>query len=318
MMFNEKMDTWRQTVEATLNSHLPPDETTRYRRLTEAMRYSLLAGGKRIRPVLALACAAAIEQGSWWQDQGSQFTGTGGAYKPGQFVPRLAAAIEMIHTYSLIHDDLPCMDDDELRRGRPTNHMVFGEGVAVLAGDALLNTAYEMLFDIACEAGAAGARCGRTVAQLAGKNGMIGGQMIDIEIEGKPELADEELLQELQGLKTGALICCPLLGVAMLYETPALIVDLLREYGTLLGRAFQIQDDLLDVSADTETMGKTVGKDARDQKATYVTVLGVDGARQRLDELTTALYDCCERLSKAGLAVEFMSKLVDYLNARKY
>ena len=317
MTFNQQMEVWRLQTEEALAAVLPQDDSTRYRTLIEAMRYSLLAGGKRIRPVLAFACADAFEKGKWWQGEGKHNLPEQKHYVPSDYVAKLAAAIEMIHTYSLIHDDLPCMDDDELRRGRPTNHMVYGEGVAVLAGDALLNAAYENLFEIACQAGQPGARCGHIVAKLAGRNGMIGGQMIDIDLEGQPEAADEILLQELQSLKTGALIRCPLLGVAALYEAPQILVDLLNQYGTLLGRAFQIQDDLLDESSNTEIMGKTVGKDVRDQKATYVTVLGTDGALKRLRELTDDLYKCCDELSGAGLEASFMRDLVDYLNARK-
>ena len=228
------------------------------RRLVEAMEYSLLAGGKRLRPVLCLAFAEAVRGGA-----------------PGAAAEDAACALEYIHTYSLIHDDLPAMDDDDLRRGRPTNHKVFGEAMAILAGDALLTEAFALV------ATGPEPRRGELAARLAraaGAQGMVGGQVLDI-AEDRP--AEEAYLTRLHRMKTGALLqaACTL-GVVAEGGTVAQ-VEAAERYGGAVGLAFQIADDLLDVTASSETMGKPTGADAAAGRHTFPAVLGVEASRVR-------------------------------------
>src|SRR5580658_3496181 len=232
--------------------------------LFDAMRYSLMAGGKRLRPVLATAACEAV---------GGEIEAAMG----------LACAIEMIHTYSLIHDDLPCMDDDDLRRGRPTNHKVFGEAIATLAGDGLLTDAFKVLARSAtssCKALPAQAVLD-TVAELAdaaGSAGMVGGQVIDLLGEGRSlDLAE---LEHLHSKKTGALFVAAVCGGARLGGATADQMSSLREYAQALGLAFQVIDDLLDVEASTEAMGKRTNKDEGRGKATYPSLIGVERSRE--------------------------------------
>lgn len=235
-------------------------------RLYEAMRYSLLAGGKRVRPVLAIASCEAI---------GGKLEAAMG----------LACAVEMIHTYSLIHDDLPCMDDDDFRRGRPTNHKVYGEAIATLAGDALLTDAFmvlarmtpssvprEVVLDTIAE-----------LAQAAGSAGMVGGQVIDLLGEGKSKTIEE--LEELHGKKTGALFLASVRGGARLGGTMPAQIDSLDAYARALGLAFQVVDDLLDVQGSPEEMGKRTQKDSERGKATYPSILGIERSQDMAREL---------------------------------
>jgi geranylgeranyl diphosphate synthase type II len=237
-------------------------------RLLEAMRYSLLAGGKRLRPILALAACEAV----------------GG---PPEAALGFACAIEMIHTYSLIHDDLPCMDDDDLRRGRPTNHKVYGEAIATLAGDGLLTDAFKILAASAMKTeGIAGATMLRVILELAeaaGSGGMVGGQVIDLLSEERTLTAPE--LESLHSKKTGALfvaavVCGGLLGGARDDQ-----VECLREYAKALGLAFQVVDDLLDVEATSDAAGKRTHKDHERGKATYPAILGIERSREFAREL---------------------------------
>ena len=225
--------------------------------LVEAMRYSLLAGGKRFRPVLALATAAALGE------------------EPARLLPA-ASAIELIHTYSLIHDDLPAMDDDDLRRGRPTCHRVFGEDTAILAGDALFAEAVRLV----CEGQDGGAevrvRMLRELAWATGVGGMVGGQFLDLRDAGHDS---PEALRRVHALKTGRLIAASV-HCALVLATPAPAVEAAyREYARELGLLFQIVDDILDVAGVEAVLGKAVGQDARLGKATYVSVHGLDRAR---------------------------------------
>lgn len=234
--------------------------------LLEAMRYSLFAGGKRLRPALVLGAADIIA--------GDDAVALGAA-----------CALEMIHTYSLIHDDLPVMDNDDLRRGRPTSHKVFGEATAILAGDALLT----MAFDVAAEAG--NLRVVREIAQAAGVEGMAGGQQLDVEAEGKA--LPLEAMRRVHAFKTGALIRVSVRAGAMLAGAHEQQLDALTRYGENLGLAFQIADDILDVTSDTETLGKPVGSDAANAKSTYPALLGLDRARalarEAADDAVSAL-----------------------------
>ena len=228
-------------------------------RLLEAMRYSLLAGGKRLRPILALAACEAV----------------GGALDDA--LP-YACAMEMIHTYSLIHDDLPCMDDDYLRRGRPTNHKVYGEAIATLAGDGLLTDAFKVLARSGAHAPAALLETIAELAEAAGSAGMVGGQVIDLLGEGR-ELSLAEL-EVMHRRKTGALFVAAVCGGARLGGANAAQLAALREYARALGLAFQVIDDLLDVEASTEAMGKRTNKDGARGKSTYPALMGAGRARE--------------------------------------
>ncbi len=235
--------------------------------LIEAMRHSLFAGGKRLRPALALGACEII---------------------CGDMTPALpaACAIEMIHTYSLIHDDLPAMDDDDLRRGKPTCHKVYGEATAILAGDALLT----MAFDVAASTGRADVVA--EIARAAGVEGMVGGQQFDLEAEGKTVALED--LRRIHRAKTGALICVALRCGAMLAHGTQVQLERLTRFGDHLGLAFQIADDLLDVGGDEEALGKPVGSDARNAKSTYPALVGLDRARALAEEAATAAVEALE------------------------
>jgi geranylgeranyl diphosphate synthase, type II len=260
-----------QLIERTLERTVVAGEGPAGR-LLEAMRYSLLAGGKRLRPVLALAACEAVG--------GTPETALG-----------LACAVEMIHTYSLIHDDLPCMDNDDFRRGRPTNHKVFGDAIATLAGDALLTDAFQVLASSAPEP-AAPAVVLETVAELsraAGSAGMVAGQVADLMSEGKRLSLDE--LEELHSCKTGALFLAAIKGGARLGGASPQQIKSLEAYGRALGLAFQVVDDLLDVEASSEQMGKRTHKDEAAGKATYPGILGIARSRALARELERRAHD---------------------------
>jgi geranylgeranyl diphosphate synthase type II len=251
-------------------------------RLGEAIRYSLEAGGKRVRPVLCLLAAEAV----------------GGAAT--QALPG-ALALEFVHTYSLIHDDLPAMDDDDLRRGRPTNHKVFGEGHAILAGDALLTEAFGVLASADLDPGRR-AEALALLAEGAGWRGMAGGQALDLEGE-KLEAYDLDHLRLIHRLKTGALLRASLEIGAVLGGASRAHRSALRAYGEAIGLAFQIQDDILDATATEADLGKRAGKDAGRGKITYPSLLGLDGARNALIEATeTALCQLASLPNRTSLA----------------
>ena len=261
-------------------------------KVDEAMEYSLMAGGKRIRPILLMAAAEAV---------GSK----GYNYLP------VACGLEMIHTYSLIHDDLPCMDDDDYRRGRLTNHKVFGEAMAVLAGDGLLTLAFEVMLEQKNVDPKVLIETVREMAMCAGNFGMVGGQGLDLEFEGK-KITPEEL-RKLHAGKTGALFIAAIRGGAHLAGANDQQLLALTKFADLLGLAFQITDDILDVVGDEALLGKPVGSDARNDKATYVTIFSLDEARRM----------ACEAADKAVQALEplgpkawFLKELVEHLLVR--
>lgn len=292
MKFQEEMDFLRDCVNTRLGELFTG--SCRQNALLEAMRYSLLAGGKRIRPILVLKfCEAA---GGYMDDA----------------LP-LACAIEMVHTYSLIHDDLPIMDNDDLRRGKPTCHKVYGECVAALAGDALQSAAYYTLLsaDIPAEIRAS---AGAVLAKAAGEMGMCGGQYIDT-VDSSDRT--EELLTEINDLKTGALIsaACEMGVVVAGGKAGQNQRRAAAEYGKYLARAFQIRDDMLDIISTDEAFGKHVGSDAENGKPTYASLLGIERC-QRLVEMNT-------QRAKASLAqyfekTEFFDALADLLAERAY
>lgn len=270
----------------------------------EAARYSLLAGGKRLRPKMMYMTYKMLGEDPSFSDDVSYY----------------ATTLEMIHTYSLIHDDLPCMDNDDLRRGKPTCHKVYGAGIATLAGDLLLNTAMERLLKIVCDKPQY-AYASYRLAALAGSDGMIGGQSIDISSENVA--IPLEKLYELQAKKTGALIenavVTPYYLINGTTAQTALsdkTVSLLKELAGHIGLAFQIRDDILDVTADQELLGKSVGKDERDHKSTFVTLLGYDEANVKLKEEIDKANGVLDSLSTFGYDVEEYRQLVSYLLVR--
>ncbi len=269
-----------------------------------AAMYSLNAGGKRLRPLMMRLTALMA----------------GCSEEKMADVLYYAATLEMIHTYSLIHDDLPAMDNDDLRRGKPTCHKVYGEGIATLAGDLLLNTACERLFRIAI-AKPEYLYASYFMCRNAGLEGMVGGQSIDLDSEGKTIGLD--LLYELQAKKTGALIesavVTPYYLIKGMNEKQAeedVTAGLLRKLAGHIGLAFQIRDDILDVESDPSVLGKNTGKDLRDSKATFVTLLGEQGAAEKLSCEIKAAMDVLSELEKAGYDTDGYRALTDYLEKR--
>jgi geranylgeranyl diphosphate synthase type II len=275
----------RKKIDLTLAEILPAPEADPGR-LYEAMRYSVLAGGKRIRPVLAI----------------SSYRATGGK---DDSIYRHACALELLHTYSLIHDDLPCMDDDDFRRGQPTLHRKFSEYIAVLAGDALHALAFEIL------AASGNTEVIREVSQAIGTEGMIGGQVRDVEAEGHD--VELDAVEAIHRRKTAALIRASVKIGAMLAGAGKDVVSRLEQFGERLGLAFQIIDDVLDVEGDFAHLGKETGADSRLAKATYPKVIGVEKSRQEalrlVDEAKTILADFAQR--------DIFYELADYVVARK-
>ncbi|MEJ2201294.1 MAG: polyprenyl synthetase family protein [Desulfuromonadaceae bacterium] len=253
-------------VDGALDRYLPGEDILPVT-LHRAMRYSVFAGGKRLRPVLLLAACQAV----------------GGAEE--KALP-VACALEMVHTYSLIHDDLPAMDNDDLRRGRPTNHKVFGEATAILAGDALLTQAFLLLSnpETARELSAEVLRqVIYVLARSSGSMGMVGGQIVDMESEGQP--VDFPVLEYIHTHKTGALILAAIQCGALIGEADAVAMRALTSYAEAAGLAFQIADDILDVVGDQTCLGKTIGSDQSRDKATYPALIGLAASRERAHEL---------------------------------
>ena len=248
--------------------------------ISEAMRYSVFAGGKRFRPVLVLAAAEAIAAHPALQQPPDQANGLDDAVR---LALPAACAVEMIHTYSLIHDDLPAMDNDDLRRGRPTLHKVHGEAMAILAGDALLTMAFDMLAETK------DIRVIQDVARAAGAAGMVGGQVFDITSEQREISLDE--LRRLHECKTGALICVSVRSGAMLAGAREDQLEALTQFGRQLGLAFQITDDILDVVGNEATLGKPIGSDTAKHKSTYPALLGLDRARTLAEEAAASALD---------------------------
>ena len=256
-----------QTLEELLSPALQPGELARPERLLAAMRYAALGSGKRLRPFLLVETARLFG-----------ITGAG--------VLRAAAAVEMVHCYSLAHDDLPAMDDDDLRRGKPSLHKAFDEATAILAGDALLTYAFDVMASPPTHPdGAARAELAAGLARAAGLGGMAGGQALDLAAESSATALDTADVAVLQAMKTGALLAFAVDAGAIIGGADAAARAALRVYGNTLGMAFQVADDILDAEGDEATLGKRAGKDAGRNKATFVSLLGLPGARARRDEL---------------------------------
>ena len=268
MNISEEITKRASDIETRIKGFLP--EQYEYQKtIVDAMSYSVLAGGKRLRPMLMEA----------------SYQMFGGA---GEALDAFMAAIEMIHTYSLVHDDLPAMDNDLYRRGKKTTHAVYGEAMGVLAGDALLNFAFETVADAVVRS-ASDMRVTKAFAVLAKKAGiygMIGGQVVDVESEKKGQQIDRDWLDFIYRLKTGALIEASLMIGAILAGASEEEVLLMEEAGTKLGLAFQIQDDILDVTSSLEVLGKPIGSDARNEKATYVAFEGLEKAGEEVERLS--------------------------------
>ena len=294
--FNAYLAAQKQLVEAALDDSLGPE---RPESLREAMRYSLLAGGKRLRPIL---CLAACEL-------------AGG--DPALAMPT-AVALEMIHTMSLIHDDLPAMDNDDLRRGRPTNHKVYGDAVAILAGDALLTRAFEMV--ALRSPGVPADRLLKVVGELSlvsGAPGLVGGQVVDLECEGKE--VDLETLEYIHLHKTGALLKACVITGALIGGADEDQLNSLRTYARGIGLAFQIVDDILDVTASSDVLGKTAGKDLIADKTTYPKLLGLEESRERaktlIQEAKTSL-DAFQPADGSSVQASPLLALADYVIGR--
>ena len=269
----------RKLVERALASSVP-SASARPATIHRAMRHSLLAGGKRLRPILTLAAAEACVS------------------KDPSHAPLAACAVELIHTYSLVHDDLPCMDDDDLRRGKPTCHKVFGDGIAVLAGDALLTQAFGLLAEVKPSKRYPLSRLLAETAEAAGSLQLIAGQVADLEAEGrKLSLRDVRFIHE---RKTAAMIVLSLRLGAMVADATPRDLKALTDFGKALGLAFQILDDILDVTQPSEKLGKSAGKDLRAAKATYPAVLGVDAARKVAEKLTRSALRALTPLGSRG------------------
>ncbi len=256
----------KEVIDKALERYLPKPAGPEGK-VIEAMRYSVSAGGKRVRPILLMAACDAV----------------GGDSK--ELLPA-ACALECVHTYSLIHDDLPAMDDDDLRRGKPTCHKVFGEAIAILAGDGLLTYAFELMAhdDLLKNCGSdLVTKAIYIFSKAAGVSGMVGGQTADVLFEGKP--VDAETLAYIHSHKTGALIRASVEMGAILGRGDQNQIERLSSFGTALGLAFQVIDDLLDVVGDEEKLGKPVGSDIKNQKATYPALFGIEETRKRANEL---------------------------------
>lgn len=267
--------------------------------LNSAMRYAVLDGGKRLRPLLVLAASEAVNGNP-------------------QAALRAACAVELIHAYSLVHDDMPCMDNDVMRRGKPTVHVQFGEAQALLAGDALQALAFELLtpddgsVDISTQA-----HLCRMLAQAAGGQGMAGGQAIDLASVGIS--LDSEQLHSMHRLKTGALLQASVLMGTRCGSAPEAVTHALREYGAAIGLAFQVVDDILDVTADSATLGKTAGKDAAHDKPTFVSLMGLDPAKTYAQQLLARALTSLDTLESAGFwQTSALRALADMLVNRQY
>jgi geranylgeranyl diphosphate synthase, type II len=286
------LDERRRLVDQALDQALPP-EAAWPETIHRAVRYSLFAGGKRIRPILVLAAAEA----------------SGGAAS--EALP-LACAVEMIHTYSLIHDDLPAMDNDDLRRGRPTSHKVYGEAIAILAGDALLTRAFHLMAELPSDCDDARVRrrlrATAVLGEACGTTGLVGGQVADIESEG--QAITLPALEQLHRAKTGALLSACVRGGAILGGASEEDLERLTRYASAIGLVFQIVDDILDATATAEQLGKTAGKDAKAQKATYVSLHGLDRARILARELLDQALAALEPLGERATLLAAIARLI--------
>lgn len=286
MDFTTYYNNQRKLIDSFLENRLAKKGISK---VDDAMAYSLLAGGKRIRPVLLMATAEAL------------------GVKGYNYLP-VACGLEMIHTYSLIHDDLPCMDDDDYRRGRLTNHKVFGEAMAVLAGDGLLTLAFEVMLEQKNVDPRVLIETVREMAMCAGNFGMVGGQGLDLENEGKSISAEE--LRKMHAGKTGALFIAAVRGGAHLAEANEQELLALTKFADLLGLAFQITDDILDVEGTTEDLGKPAGSDEKNHKSTYVSLYGLEAAKALAEKTVAEALECLEMFGENAEALREITRLM--------
>jgi geranylgeranyl diphosphate synthase, type II len=279
---------YREMINVYLDKTLPAADTHPVP-IYRAMRYSLFAGGKRLRPTLVLMAAETL----------------GG--DPEELRP-VAAAVEMIHTYSLIHDDLPAMDDDDFRRGNPTNHRIFGEAVAILAGDALLTAGLKNISDAPYSAEIRCALISR-LTQAIGTDGMIGGQVLDIVSESK--VLNRVELEMVHGMKTAALIAFCAVAPAVVLQRDRDLETALTQYGEAIGLAFQIVDDILDVEGTTQSLGKTAGKDTKAHKATYPSLIGLQESKSLAGDLIHNAIDCITPFDQRGYLRSFAKFILE-------
>lgn len=292
-MLKDTLERGQRATDAALD-RLIPSETEHPVSIHKAMRHSIFAGGKRLRPVLSIEAGRLIA----------------GSVPDG--IEELGAAVEMLHTYSLIHDDLPALDNDDLRRGRPTCHKAFGEAIAILAGDALQTRAYEVMAGLQCRADAR-VRIIEEIARGTGTlNGMIGGQVVDLEAEHMHPTA--EMLEYIHRSKTAALITASLVSGGIYAGGNSNQIEKLRAFGLGIGLAFQIIDDVLDVTQTSEQLGKTAGKDTASEKATYPALFGIEASLQKADALVN---DAFHELESFGERADTLKELAKYLVERK-
>lgn len=293
MDIKKELKVKQEFVEEILNQYTVKNGTPKS--IFDSFNYSLFVGGKRIRPILIMESCRCL----------------GGDIKE---VYPLMAAMEMIHTYSLIHDDLPCMDDDELRRGKPTNHMVYGEAIALLAGDSLLNLAFETMLKGAEKSVSLAdyIKAVEIIADSSGVNGMIAGQVMDMESEGKEP--DAQTLDFIHDNKTGAILRASVVSGAVVAGAKGEKLENLKKYARAIGLMFQVVDDILDVVSDSETLGKNVGMDQERNKMTYPYVYGLEESYRKVDEL---LKQALDSLESFGEEADFLRELAKYLAERK-
>ena len=290
-VFRQQMEYKVTEIEEILKSALP-QESSLQKTIFEAMEYSVMAGGKRLRPMLM-------------KESYALFAGT----EP-EVIASFMAAMEMIHTYSLVHDDLPAMDNDDYRRGRETTHKVFGEDMGILAGDALLNYAYETALKgiERSKTPQRGIQALQILAGKAGIYGMVGGQVVDVEMTGKPLTG--EMLDFIYQLKTGALLEASLMVGAVLAGAGREDVLRMEEIGRNVGLAFQIQDDILDVTSTTKELGKPVGSDEKNEKTTYVSLYGMEAAKKAVENYSGKALQCLEEFSKESAYLNTLIKML--------
>ena len=257
--------------------------------LVDAMRYSVLGPGKRVRPLLTYASGELFGLAA-------------------ERIDSIAVAVELVHAYSLIHDDLPAMDDDDVRRGRPTTHRKYGEAMAILAGDALQARAFEVLCQELAGTGATGTRVIGWLAAAAGPTGMVGGQVLDLQAEGRR--VDEAVLANIHRRKTGALIRAAIMMPGELADTVPETIRLLDEFADNIGLAFQIRDDLLEVDSDAAAIGKSTDSDERKEKSTYPSILGADGARRRAEEVYGSAMAALDRLGDDASGLRWIAEFI--------
>ena len=286
MDFQKYYDSRKKLVENFLEKRT---EKRGISKVDDAMKYSLLAGGKRLRPILLMAAAEAIGANGY------------------DFLPA-ACGLEMIHTYSLIHDDLPCMDNDDYRRGRLTNHKVYGEAMALLAGDGLLTLAFEVMLEQRNVKPSTLVQMVRETAMCAGNFGMVGGQALDLDAENRQISAKE--LKTLHEGKTGAMFIAAIRGGALLAGATDEQLLALTRFAELIGLAFQIEDDILDVTGTDEELGKPAGSDEKNHKSTYVTLFGLEAARKIADETTAEALQCLELFGEKAEPLRELAKMM--------